>query len=81
MSVANTLLFYTAAGIVIGFDSMASYTTTETEGEVSLCVSVIDSFGGERLDPFEVILLTEDGIPLITEYLIEDIAVLCFRSV
>ena len=63
LSISNTLLLHTASGVVIGFDSMASYTTTETEGEVSVCVSVIDSFERGYLHVFEVILLTQNGKP------------------
>ena len=40
---------------------MASYTTTETEGQVSVCVTILNTFGGERTEPFDIVLLPEES--------------------
>ena len=48
-------------GMVIGFSSK-EYTTTESLGEVSVCVKIINSFNGEALEPFSIALLPDEGI-------------------
>ena len=47
--------------MVIGFSSK-EYTTTESLGEVSVCVKILNSFNGEALEPFMIALLPDEGI-------------------
>jgi hypothetical protein len=47
-------------GMVIGFSSK-EYTTTESLGEVSVCVKILNSFNGEALEPFTIALLPDEG--------------------
>ncbi|CAI8054130.1 Putative insulin-like peptide receptor [Geodia barretti] len=49
-----------SAGMVIGFSSK-EYTTTESLGEVSVCVKILNSFNGEALEPFTIALLPDEG--------------------
>ena len=53
--------FFIIIGMVIGF-SFKEYTTTESLGEVSVCVKILNSFNGEALEPFTIALLPDEGI-------------------
>ena len=47
--------------MLVGFSSI-EHTTTESLGEVSVCVEVFNSFNGKALEPFTVALLPDEGI-------------------
>ena len=46
--------------MLVGFSSSA-YTTTETVGEVSVCVGVTNSFNGKALRPLTVAILPDES--------------------
>ena len=45
--------------MLVGFSSSA-YTTTETVGQVSVCVGVTNSFNGKALRPLTVAILPDE---------------------
>lgn len=46
--------------MLVGFSSSV-YTTTETEGQVSVCVEVTNSFNGKALRPLTVAILPDES--------------------
>ena len=59
MKVSISYLFL--ADIFVGFSS-STYTATESEQQVTVCVQVLSSESGGAFRPFSVSILPEEGI-------------------
>ena len=56
----NYVIIILCPDMLVGFSSSA-YTTTETVGEVSVCVGVTNSFNGKALRPLTVAILPNES--------------------
>ena len=56
-----SISYFFLADIFVGFSS-STYTATESEQQVTVCVQILNSESGGALRPFSVSILPEEGI-------------------